>query len=220
MKALIEAGASPENNYGVNPEFDKTVKRMIHQLSPQGDVFEKVHLFFSLFCALRTKNLTEVYSLYKEHFFQEHPFIHTILFEHYCVFSGQGADQYRQSATKWLKDTKSADRYIEGFIKRFPKLPRQCRRVALNCMYVALCVSESITSEVFCDLESILTNKLQKYGNAQRESINDLILKILYVMTKKTNMNSKHALSYMYTSELIWCSSEEWQVTETALSGT
>ncbi len=107
---------------------------------------------------VRTKNLTEVYSLYKEHLFQEQPFIHTILFEHYCVFSGQGADQYRQSATKWLKDTKSADRYIEGFIKRFPKLPRQCRRVALNCMYVALCVSESITTEVFCDLESILTN--------------------------------------------------------------
>ncbi len=153
---------------------------------------------------VRTKNLTEVYSLYKEHLFQEQPFIHTILFEHYCVFSGQGADQYRQSATKWLKDTKSADRYIEGFIKRFPKLPRQCWRVALNCMYAALCVSESITTEVFCDLESILTNKLQKYENAQRESINDLILKILYVMTKKTNRNSKHALSYMFLNCLLY----------------
>ncbi len=204
VKALIEAGALPENNYGRHPELDKKVERMIHQISPQGDVFEKVHLFFSLFCALRTKNLTEVHSLYKEHLFQEHPFLHTILFEHYCVFSGQGVDQYRQIAIKWLKDTKSADRYIEGFIKHFPKLPRQYWRVALTCMYAALCVSESITTEVFCDLESILTNKLQKFENAQRESINDLILKILYVITKKTDMNSERASSYMFLNCLLY----------------
>ncbi len=153
---------------------------------------------------VRTKNLTEVYSLYKEHLFQEQPFIHTILFEHYYVFSGQGADQYGQSATKWLKDTKSADRYIEGFIKRFPKLPRQCQRVALNSMYVVLCVSESITSEVFCDLVPILSNSLQHSGNAQRENINHLILKILDVMMQKTNKYLKHALSYMFVNCLLY----------------
>ncbi len=32
VKALIKAGASPENKYGVNPELDKKVERMIHQL--------------------------------------------------------------------------------------------------------------------------------------------------------------------------------------------
>ncbi len=109
VKALIEAGASPDNNYGRHPEFDKKVERMIHQLSSLGGVFEKVHLFFSLFCAVRTKNQTEVFSVYKEHFFQKHPFIHTILFELYYSVIGQGAEQYHQSAIKWLKDTKTAD---------------------------------------------------------------------------------------------------------------
>lgn len=83
VKALIEAGASPESNYGIHPEFDKKVERMIHQLSSQGDVFEKVHLFFSVACAVRTKKQTDVYGDFKEHFFQEQPFIHIILFEHY-----------------------------------------------------------------------------------------------------------------------------------------
>ncbi|KAL0187736.1 hypothetical protein M9458_014835, partial [Cirrhinus mrigala] len=41
VKALIEAGASPERNYGVNPELDKKVERMIFRLSSQSQVFEK-----------------------------------------------------------------------------------------------------------------------------------------------------------------------------------
>ncbi len=185
VKAFIEAGALPARKYGRHPELDKKVERMIHQLSSQGDVFEKVHLFFSLFCAVRTKNLTEVYSLYKEHFFQEHPFIHTILFEHYYSVIGRDADQYHQSATKWLKDTKSADRYIEGLIKRFPNIHQKHWPVTLNSMYVALCVSESISPQVFSDLVSILTNSLQHFGNTNGETVISLILKILNVMMQK-----------------------------------
>ncbi len=49
VKALIEAGASPESNYGRHPKLDKKVERMIFHLSSQGEVFGKVHLFFSLF---------------------------------------------------------------------------------------------------------------------------------------------------------------------------
>ncbi len=185
VKALIEAGASPESNYGVNPEFDKKVERMIHQISSQGEVFEKVHLFFSLSCAVTTKKQTDVYRDFKEHFFQEHPFIHTILFEHYYFVSGQGADQYHQSATKWLKDTKSADRYIEGVIKRFPNIPQKHWPVALNSMYVALCVSESISPQLFSDLVSILTNSLQHFGNTNGETVISLIVKILNVLMQK-----------------------------------
>ncbi len=33
VKALIEAGASPESNYRMNPELETKVERMIHQLS-------------------------------------------------------------------------------------------------------------------------------------------------------------------------------------------
>ncbi len=185
VKALIEAGASPENNYRRHPELDKKVERMIHQISSQGEVFEKVHLFFSVACAVPTKKQTDVYRDFKEHFFQEQPFIHTILFEHYYGVGGPGADQYHQSATKWLKDTKSADRYIEGVIKRFPNIPQKHWPVALNSMYVALCVSESISPQVFSDLVSILTNSLQHFGNTNGETVISLILKILNVMMQK-----------------------------------
>ncbi|XP_016099442.1 uncharacterized protein [Sinocyclocheilus grahami] len=187
VKALIEAGASPEMNYGVNPELDKKVEKIICRLSSQSQVFEKVHLFFSLSFAVRTKKEIEVFRIYKENLFQEHPFIHTILFEVYFGVIGPSADQYRQSAIKWLKDTKSAYRYIEGVIKRFPKIPQKHCPNALNCLYAALCVSESISALVFSDLVSILTKSLQHSGNAQGAIINQVILTILNVMMQKTS---------------------------------
>uniref|UniRef100_A0A8C1SJW3 Protein kinase domain-containing protein n=1 Tax=Cyprinus carpio TaxID=7962 RepID=A0A8C1SJW3_CYPCA len=187
VKALIEAGASPERNYGVNQELDKKVERMIHQLSSQGELFEKVHLFFSLSCAVQTKTQIEVYRIYNEHFFQEDPFNHIILFEVYFGVIGQGAEQYRQSAIKFLKDTKTTDRYIEGVIKRFPRIPQEYWLNPLNCLYVALCISKSIFPQIFSDLVSILTYRLQHSGNAQGEIINHLILKILSVMMQKTS---------------------------------
>ncbi len=185
VKALIKAGASPEINYGMNPELDKKVERMICRLSSQSQVFDKVHQFFFLSCAARTKKEIEVFRIYKENFFQEHPFIHTILFEVYFGVIVPSAEQYRQSAIKWLKDTKSADRYIEGVIKRFPRIPQKHWPDALNCLYAALCVSESVSPQIFSDLVPILTNRLQHSGNAQGEKINLLILKILNVMMQK-----------------------------------
>uniref|UniRef100_A0A8C2KQQ0 Protein kinase domain-containing protein n=1 Tax=Cyprinus carpio TaxID=7962 RepID=A0A8C2KQQ0_CYPCA len=185
VKALVEAGASPVRKFGVNPELDKKVERMIHQLSSQGEVFEKVHIALSFFCAVQNKNQTEVYTVYKEHFFQEDPFVHLIYFELYFGVIGQGAEQYRQSAIKWLKDTKSAEGYIEGIIERFSKIPQEHWQIALNCLNAALCVSESISPQVFNKLVPILTNSLQHSGNAQGERVNHLILKILNVMMQK-----------------------------------
>ncbi len=201
VKALIEAGASPIRNYGMNPELDKKVERMIHQLSSQGEIFEKVNIALSFFCAVRTKNQTEVDRVYKEHFFQEDPFVHLIYFELYFGVIGQGAEQYRQSAIKWLKDTKSADRYIEEAIRRFPRIPQEHWLIALNCLNAALCVSESVSPQVFSDLVSILTNSLQHSGNAQGEKINLLILKILNVMMQKTS-EQKLRLNYSVYEKL------------------
>ncbi|KAK7175863.1 hypothetical protein R3I93_000201 [Phoxinus phoxinus] len=160
---------------------------MIYRLSSPGEVSDKVRICFSFHCALQTKKQTEVYRDFKEHFFQEDPFDHLIYFEHYFNVIGLGAEQYRQTATKWLKDTKSADRYIEGLIKRFPRIPQNCWPIALNCLNVALCVSESISPQVFSELVSVLTNSLQLFGNGQGEIVNHLILKILNVMMQKTS---------------------------------
>uniref|UniRef100_A0A671K9C9 Probable serine/threonine-protein kinase irlC n=1 Tax=Sinocyclocheilus anshuiensis TaxID=1608454 RepID=A0A671K9C9_9TELE len=181
VKALIEAGASPEKSIGLNPELNKKLERTIHQLSSQGEVFEKVHLFFSLSRALRTNNLCRSYN---EHFFQEHPFNHTVLLELY--FSVVDMEQYHHIAIKWLKDTKSADRYMEGVIKRFPRIPQEHWPNALDCLNAALCVSESVSPQVFSDLVPILTKSLQDSGNTDGETVS-LILKILNVMMQKTS---------------------------------
>ncbi|XP_073691677.1 uncharacterized protein [Garra rufa] len=126
----------------------------------------------------------EVFKIFRENFFQEHPFIHTVLFEVYFGVIGTNAEQYRQSAIKWLKDTKSADKYIEGVIKRFPRIPQDHWPLALNCLFAALCVSESVSPQVFSELVPILTNSVQHSGNAQ-EIINHLILTILNVIMQK-----------------------------------
>ncbi|KAK9972481.1 hypothetical protein ABG768_025785 [Culter alburnus] len=174
-------------NYGVNPEVDKKVERMILQLCSQGEVSEKVRISFFFSCAVRMKNQTEVIKIYEEHFFQEDPFVPLIYFEKYFGVSGPSAELYRQSAIKWLKDTKSADRYIKGVIKRIPRIPQEHWPIALNCLNVGLCVSESISSRVFSELVPILTNRLQHFENAQGEIVNHLILKILNVMVQKTS---------------------------------
>lgn len=82
VKALIEAGASAVKHYGLNPELDKKVETMMCQLYSQGEMTE-IYIHFSFHCAVRTKKQTEVYRVYKEHFFQEDPFEHLIYFEHY-----------------------------------------------------------------------------------------------------------------------------------------
>ncbi|CAM4530689.1 unnamed protein product [Leuciscus chuanchicus] len=187
VKALIKAGASPGRNYGVNQEVDKKVEKMICRLSSRGDVSDKVRISFSFPFTVRTKNQTEVYRVFKEHFFQEDPFVPLIYFEQYFNIIGPSAEQYRQTAIKWLKDTNSADRYIEGLIKRFPRIPQEHWLIALNCLNVALCVSESISPQVFSELVPVLTNSLQRFGNAQGERINHLILTILNVMMQKTS---------------------------------
>ncbi|XP_056318965.1 uncharacterized protein LOC130233010 [Danio aesculapii] len=187
VKALLEAGASPERNYGRYPHVDKKVETMIYGLSSHNEEFKKVHLFFSLSCAISVKKHKEVYRIYKEDFLQEHPFMHFNLFEMYFGSVGLGTEQYRQSAIKWLKDTKSADRYIEGVIKRFPKISQEYRVHLLTCLTFALCVSESVSPQVFSELVPILTNSLQPFENKQGEIINQLVLNILNVMMQKTS---------------------------------
>ncbi|CAM4530679.1 unnamed protein product [Leuciscus chuanchicus] len=198
VKALIKAGASPVRKYGLNPDLDKKVERIIFQLSSQGELSEKVRISFSFTCAVQTKSQIEVYRVFKEHFFQEDPFVPLIYFEHYFNVIGPSAEQYRQTAIKWLKDTKSADRYIEGLIKRFPGIHQEHCPIALNCLNAALCVSENISPQVFSELVSVLTNSLQSFENAQEEIIIDMILIILNVMMQKTSEQKLNRNHFVY----------------------
>ncbi|XP_073715454.1 uncharacterized protein [Misgurnus anguillicaudatus] len=187
VKALLEAGASAERNYGINPVQDKKVDDIIHRLSSQYEDFEIVQIFYSFSCAVENKHQTEVFSIYEAHFLKEHPFIHTILFEEYMYFGVMDLEEeeYRHSAIKWLKDTKSADKYIEEVIQRFPRILKNYWQVALSCLNAALCVSEKISSRVFSDLVPILINSIQPVDYI-KEIVNNLILKILNVMMQKT----------------------------------
>ncbi|XP_052003733.1 uncharacterized protein LOC127658454 [Xyrauchen texanus] len=198
VKALIEAGASAVWNYGRNPALDKKVDNMVNRLSIQREDFEKLQIFLSFSHAVTKNTQREVFKEVEKHFFEEHPEFHTILFEGYFGVIGQGAEMYRQSAIKWLKETKNADRYIKEIIKRFPRIPQESCVVALNCLNAALCVIERISSEVFSELVPVLTNSLQHFGNPQGEINNHLILKILNVMMQKTSDQKLSANHFVY----------------------
>ncbi len=103
VKALIKAGASPEINYGMNPELDKKVERMICRLSSQSQVFDKVHQFFFLSCAARTKKEIEVSEFIRKISFKSILSIHTILFEVYFGVIVPSAEQYRQERHQVVK---------------------------------------------------------------------------------------------------------------------
>ncbi|KAI7814304.1 hypothetical protein IRJ41_012141 [Triplophysa rosa] len=197
VKALLETGASASRNYGGNQVLDKKMDDMIHRLSSQNKDFEKVQIFFSFSCAVSKKPQTEVFSIYKAHFLKEHPFTHTLLFEEYFSVIGAGAEQYQQSAIKWLKDTKSADKYIEDVIKRFPRILKRSWTVAFNCLNAALCVSERLSPQIFNELVPILTNSVQPFGNAHGDRVNQLIPTVLDVMMQKTykqKLNISHSV--------------------------
>ncbi|XP_052418334.1 uncharacterized protein LOC127962717 isoform X2 [Carassius gibelio] len=204
VKTLIEAGASASSKYGTNPEIDVKMQGMISQLSLQSESFQNVELFFSLSCAIHDREQAEVFKIFKEHFFEEDPFIHTVLFEVYFGVIGPSEEQYRQSAIKWLKDKRKAEIYTEGVIKRFPKIPQEHWPLALNGLYAALCISKRISPQVFSDVVPVLTNSLQHFGNAQGETINHLILKILNVMMEKTS-EQKLRLNHSVYKKLCNC---------------
>ncbi|XP_051571123.1 uncharacterized protein LOC127450796 [Myxocyprinus asiaticus] len=198
VKALIEAGASAVMNYGRNPPLDKKVDNMSSRLSIQREDFEKVQIFLSFSHAVTKNDQREVFKSFEKHFFKEHPVFHTILFEGYFGVIGQGAEMYCQSAIKWLKETKSADRYIKEIIKRFPRIPQENCVVALNCLNAALCVIERISSEVFSELVPVLTNSFQHFANPQGEIVNHMILKILNVMMQKTSDQKLSTNHFVY----------------------
>ncbi|XP_056609508.1 serine/threonine-protein kinase/endoribonuclease IRE2-like [Triplophysa dalaica] len=169
---------------------------IIHRLSSQNEDLEKVQIFFSFSCAVPKKHQTEVFSIYKAHFLKENPFTHTLLFEEYFSVIGAGAEQYQQSAIKWLKDTKSSDKYIEDVIKRFPRISKMhYLAIAFNCLNAVLRVSERISPQIFNDLVPILTNSVQPCGNAEGDRVNQFILTVLDVMMQK-NQKQKLNISH------------------------
>ncbi|XP_051505076.1 uncharacterized protein LOC127412400 isoform X1 [Myxocyprinus asiaticus] len=204
VKALVEAGASPEINYGCNPELDKKVESMIHRLSLQSENFEKVQIFFSFFCAVTKQEQGKVFKIYREHFLKEHPFVHVILFEMYFGVTGPYANKYQKSAIKWLSatlitGTYSLREHISGLSKRFPRIPKKHSLIILNCLNGVLSVVKGISPKVFSELIQVLMNgvhHLSELPELDKSKENQifcfLMLKILNNMIQKTSQISEH----------------------------
>ncbi|KAG9274221.1 hypothetical protein AMEX_G11121 [Astyanax mexicanus] len=188
VKALIEAGASAERNFGANPDIDKKVENIIHQLPSGNEVLKKCRIFFDFTSAVRKKSQLDVFLLYKEHFLEEHPFTHVTLFETYFTVVGHGAEQYRQSSIGWLKDSSNRDLYIKGFISRFPRVPHEQQMLALNTFQAVICMMKEISPLVFNEIVPILIESAKPTG-PQGEPLIQLILNILCVIMEKS---SKH----------------------------
>ncbi|KAK3567370.1 hypothetical protein QTP86_019899 [Hemibagrus guttatus] len=186
FEALIEAGAVPERNYGVIPDLDQKVENLINKLPAGNEVVDKCRMFFN-FAAMRSrKTQPEVFNFCREHFFEEHPFTHVLLFEGYFNVVGPSTELYQQNSIKWLKDSKKTDIYIEGFIKRFPKIPYEQRLTSLNTLHAVICTMREISPQIFNAIIPVLIKCLLPTSTLHGNIFNPLILSILRLTMDKT----------------------------------
>ncbi|XP_058250787.1 uncharacterized protein LOC131356051 isoform X1 [Hemibagrus wyckioides] len=198
FKALIEAGAVPERTYGVKPDLDQKVENLINKLPVGNKVVEKCRLFFNYATMVPRTKQPEVFNFCKEHFFEEHPFTHIVLFEGYFNVVGPSTELYQQSSIKWLKDSKKTDIYIEGFIKRFPRIPFEHRLQALNSLHAVICMMREISPQIFNEILPILIKCLLPTNTVQGNIFNPLILSILCVTMDKSSKQKPAADSLQY----------------------
>ncbi|XP_060791220.1 uncharacterized protein LOC132895057 [Neoarius graeffei] len=185
FKALIEAGADPEINYRIIPDLDKKVETFMNELPAGNEAVEKCRMFFNFTTMVPKKTQSEVFNFCREHFLEEHPFTLLALFERYFNVVGRSAEQYQQSSIKWLKDSKKTDTYIQGFIKRFPRIPHEYRMMALNSLHAVICMMREISPQIFNELIPILIQGLLPTNTVQGNVFNPPILSILCVTVDK-----------------------------------
>ncbi|XP_060791178.1 uncharacterized protein LOC132894981 isoform X3 [Neoarius graeffei] len=185
FKTLIEAGADPEINYRIIPDLDKKVETLMNKLPAGNEAVEKCRMFFNFTTMVLKKTQPEVFNFCREHFLEEHPFTLLALFERYFNVMGRSAEQYQQSSIKWLKDSKKTDTYIQGFIKRFPRIPHEYRMMALNSLNAVICMMREISPQIFNELVPILIQGLLLTNTVQGNVFNPQILSILCVTMDK-----------------------------------
>lgn len=183
FKALIEAGAYPERNYGIDPDSDNKVETVMNKLPAGNEAVEKCRIFFNFTAMVPKKTQPEVFNFCREHFLEEHPFTLLALFESYFNVVGSLAEQYRQSSINWLKDSRKTDSYIQGFIERFPRIPHELRVIALNSLHAVICMMREISPQIFNAIVPILIKGLPP--TVQENVLNPLILSILRVTMDK-----------------------------------
>ncbi|XP_062849234.1 uncharacterized protein LOC134311535 [Trichomycterus rosablanca] len=193
VKALIESGACIELNYGKNKDVDSKVKNIILQLPSENQKMETCKMFFNFAVAVRRKSQLEVFNLFSENFLDEHPFTHLVLFEQYFTVQGPLAEQYREISIKWLKESTNRDLYIEGFIKRFHRIPQKHWISALNSFHAVIRMVREVSSQLFNEIVPIFTKCVQPTGSTQGDLFNPLTLRILCVVMDKSSKKKPSA---------------------------
>ncbi|KAK2860541.1 hypothetical protein Q7C36_004707 [Tachysurus vachellii] len=195
IEALIKAGANPERNYGKGfVDLDEKVENLINRLPAGNEAVEKCKMFFTFAAMVPRKTQSEVFNFCREHFFEEHPLTHMLLFERYFNVVGPSAEQYQQSSTKWLKNSMKTEIYINGFIERFPRIPIEHRIMSLNSLHAVICMMREISPQIFNAVVPIL-NKCLVPSTVQGNVFNHLILSILYVTMDKSSKQKPAAES-------------------------
>ncbi|KAI4900145.1 hypothetical protein NFI96_023874, partial [Prochilodus magdalenae] len=169
------------------------LQNVIHQLSEKNETVKKGRIFFDFVSAVPKKSYLEVFNLCKDHFLEEYPFFHVTLLERYFNVKGQGAEQYRQSSIKWLKDSKNIDLYIKGFSKRFPRIPHELQLIALTTLQAVIRTMKEIPPQVFDEIVHILIKSIQPAGIPQEDAFNQLILNVLCVIMEKASKDKAGA---------------------------
>ncbi|XP_060730387.1 uncharacterized protein LOC132848569 [Tachysurus vachellii] len=194
IEALIKAGANPERNYRMGfVDLDEKVENLINRLPAGNEAVEKCKMFFTFAAMVPRKTQPEVFNFCREHFFEEHPCTHMLLFESYFNAVGPSAEQYQQSSTKWLKNSMKTEIYINGFIERFPRIPDKHRIMPLNSLHAVICMMREISPQIFNTIVPILIECL--LPTVQGNVFSHLILSILYVTMDKCSKQKPAAES-------------------------
>ncbi|KAI5627424.1 hypothetical protein C0J50_13024, partial [Silurus asotus] len=204
FQVLLEAGADPGKNYGLNPDFDNKVETLMNKLPAGNTAVKKWRMFFNFTAMVPKKSQPEVFHFFKEHFLEEHPINHLVLFELYNNVTGRSQEQYRQSSIKWMRDSMKSEIYINGFIKRFPKISMEHRIFAMSSLHAVICMMKEISPEIFNGIVPIVIKCFQPTNTVQGNMFNHPTLSTLCVTMDKFSKQKPTAdgLNYVVLEEL------------------
>ncbi|XP_062399942.1 uncharacterized protein LOC134089513 [Sardina pilchardus] len=184
---LLRHRAIPEIhlNSVQDPNKDRLVSKMLHELSLKDDQITKYALFFDVECDIRTKAPEDVFTLHKQHFLEVHPIIQDTILDRVYSVRGLGESKYEELATKWLKQSQNLNKYVEGTIKYLSTMPMQQMLLSTNVtnnLRSAFCLMKEIPLSFSLPLVRIILKYLATFQAAPP----DAFLQLLYIITQKT----------------------------------
>ncbi|XP_071333735.1 uncharacterized protein [Trachinotus anak] len=187
MKELLSAGAKVTLLPATYPEHmihNRKIAQMIQDLASKGHkLCSEIRYILEMEIAVREKQAEEVFRTFDSHMLQEDPQSHLTMIEILFNVTGQDKEKYRKASMKWLKDTENVNSYIDGVVSRFPNIPKENVKLAIDSLHALFCTMKEIPNE---HALAVIPQLLEQLGRKERPDIWEAVQQTLYVITQKT----------------------------------